>query len=144
MSSKVALDNEGLARMMVKVKAGLCCLQGCERSSELMYMSSSPPYLCDFHIENPSDDAHPGEYISSDEGSYRTQASHKWTCCGGTWRLGRCSVLAQAFVASEIPVSERQRERLAEKEREAEEAWKERERQEAIAMASDNYCWDRS
>ena len=146
MSSKVKLDEVGLTRMVLKVKGGLCCLEGCERNSELMYMSSNPPYLCEYHIENPSDDAHPGEYLLSSDRTYSSQASHKWTCCGGTWRLGHCSVLARAFeaVASEIPVSEAQRERLAAKERAADEAWRERDRQEAIDMANDNYCWDRS
>ena len=95
---------------------------------------------------NPSDDAHPGEYLPLSDRTYSSQASHAWTCCGGTWRLGHCSVLAKAFeaVAFEIPVSEAQRERLAAKERAAEEAWRERERQEASAMANDNYSWDRS
>ena len=146
MSANVKLDEDGLARMMLKVKSGLCCLEGCERTSELRYMSSYPPYLCDHHIDNPSDDAHPGEYLPLSDRTYSSQASHAWTCCGGTWRLGHCSVLAKAFeaVAFEIPVSEAQRERLAAKERAAEEAWRERERQEASAMANDNYSWDRS
>ena len=145
MSSKVSLDERDLAKMMLKVKRGLCCLEDCQETAELMYGSTYPPYLCEHHIQNPSDDAHPGEYSQVDR-AYRTGASHKWTCCGATWRLSHCSLLARAFdaVSSEIPVSEEQRQRLAAKERAAEEAWREREREEAIAMATDNYCWDRS
>ena len=73
MSSKVSLDERDLAKMMLKVKRGLCCLEDCQETAELMYGSTYPPYLCEHHIQNPSDDAHPGDYSSVDR-AYRTGA----------------------------------------------------------------------
>jgi hypothetical protein len=135
----MSLSSEVSPEVLAKVKAGKCCIDGCDNPAELIrWAASAPAILCDAHQDDGTA-THSGEYV------YKSAYYNNWTCCFDIWKKSLCRHLRDKFepLCGEIPITARQLARLAEKQEDARIAEEERLRQEAQYAAGHDEYYDR-
>jgi hypothetical protein len=133
------LQEPKFQELVRRAEEGYCVVPGCNNLSELIhYLPGDPPILCYTHQDDGTL-THYGEYQQTKNPYYQI-----YTCCDSAWKLCKCSQLCNKFAGmTSIPVTDRQRQNMADRLEFYKRQQEEQERYERMMNAGHDEYYDR-